>query len=162
MKLENKNINEAQNPQRDIYQELRVVGLTHDQCSDVMDLIDTLPIHIKEGVNNTKVSVSNGLITVEPNHVELIEEILIKELTDVFQGSSQQPLEYPLYISEIKQNNVIGSENLNPYIIPNTSNYTKQQMRECWDASSAHTIGSHIDFKQSHPDFNEFIEGLSK
>jgi len=35
----------------------------------VMDLIDTLPIHIKEGVNNTKVSVSNGIITVEPNHV---------------------------------------------------------------------------------------------
>ena len=55
--------------QRDIYQELRVVGLTHDQCSDVMDLIDTLPIHIKEGVNNTKVSVSNGIITVEPNHI---------------------------------------------------------------------------------------------
>jgi hypothetical protein len=55
--------------QRDIYQELRVVGLTHDQCSDVIDLIDTLPIHIKDGVNNTKVSISNGIITVEPNHV---------------------------------------------------------------------------------------------
>ena len=55
--------------QRDIYQELRVIGLTHDQCSDVMDLIDTLPIHIKDGINNTKVSVSNGIITVEPNHV---------------------------------------------------------------------------------------------
>lgn len=55
--------------QRDIYQELRVIGLTHDQCSDVMDLIDTLPIHIKEDINNTKVSVSNGIITVEPNHV---------------------------------------------------------------------------------------------
>ena len=55
--------------QRDIYQELRFIGLTHDQCSDVMDLIDTLPIHIKDGINNTKVSVSNGIITVEPNHV---------------------------------------------------------------------------------------------
>ena len=55
--------------QRDIYQELRVIGLTHDQCSDVMDLIDTLPIHIKDGINHTKVSVSNGIITVEPNHV---------------------------------------------------------------------------------------------
>ena len=55
--------------QRDIYQELRFIGLTHDQCSDVMDLIDTLPIHIKEGINNTKVSVSNGIITVESNHV---------------------------------------------------------------------------------------------
>lgn len=55
--------------QRDIYQELRVVGLTHEQCSDIMDLIDTLPIHIKDGINNTKVSVSNGIITVEPNHV---------------------------------------------------------------------------------------------
>ena len=55
--------------QRDIYQELRVVGLTHDQCSDVMSLIDTLPIHIKDGVYNTKVSVLNGIITVEPNHV---------------------------------------------------------------------------------------------
>jgi len=55
--------------QRDIYQELRAVGLTHDQCSDVIDLIDTLPIHIKDGVNNTKVSISNGIITAEPNHV---------------------------------------------------------------------------------------------
>ena len=55
--------------QRDIYQELRVIGLTHDQCSDVMDLIDTLPIHIKDGINHTKVSVSNGIITVEPNNV---------------------------------------------------------------------------------------------
>ena len=55
--------------QRDIYQELRIIGLTHDQCSDVMNLIDTLPIHIIDGVNNTKVSVSNGIITVEPNHV---------------------------------------------------------------------------------------------
>lgn len=69
--------NETQTPklgisdviQRDIYQELRDIGLTHDQCSIVMDLIDTLPIHIKEGINNTKVSVSNGIITVEPNVV---------------------------------------------------------------------------------------------
>jgi hypothetical protein len=55
--------------QRDIYQELRVIGLTHDQCSDVMDLIDTIPIQIKAGINNTKVSVTNGIIIVEPNHV---------------------------------------------------------------------------------------------
>lgn len=54
--------------QRDIYQELRHIGLTHDQCDNVMDLIDTLPIHIKEGINNTKVSISNGVITVEPNN----------------------------------------------------------------------------------------------
>jgi hypothetical protein len=77
MNKEAENLNNAQNPklgisdviQRDIYQELRVVGLTHEQCFDVMNLIDTLPIHIKEGVNNTKVSVSNGIITVETNHV---------------------------------------------------------------------------------------------
>lgn len=55
--------------QRDIYKDLRFIGLTHDQCSDVLDLIDTLQIHIKEGINNTKVSISNGIITVEPNHV---------------------------------------------------------------------------------------------
>jgi hypothetical protein len=77
MKKEEQKLNSTENPklgisdviQRDIYQELRFIGLTHDQCSDVIDLIDTLPIHIKEGVNNTKVSVSNGIITVEPNHV---------------------------------------------------------------------------------------------
>jgi hypothetical protein len=56
--------------QRDIYQELRVIGLTHDQCSNVMDLINGLPIHIKEGVNNTKVNISNGIIMVEPNNIK--------------------------------------------------------------------------------------------
>ena len=66
---ENSELNISDVIQRDIYQELRFIGLTHDQCSDVMDLIDTLPIHIKDGINNTKVSVSNGIITVEPNHV---------------------------------------------------------------------------------------------
>lgn len=56
------------NMQRDIYQELRAIGLTSDQCSDVMDLIDTLPIHIKTGVYNVKVNLSNGIITIEPNY----------------------------------------------------------------------------------------------
>jgi hypothetical protein len=28
--------------ERDIYQELRYIGLTHEQCSEVMNLIDTL------------------------------------------------------------------------------------------------------------------------
>lgn len=35
--------NTASKPkQRDIYQELRIMGLTHDQCSDVTDLINEL------------------------------------------------------------------------------------------------------------------------
>ena len=53
--------------QRDIYQELRFIGLTHDQCSNVMDLIDTLPIRIKGGLNNIRVSILYGVITVEEN-----------------------------------------------------------------------------------------------
>jgi hypothetical protein len=58
------------NKERDIYQELRsVIGLTHDQCSEVMKLIDTLPIKIKDGISNTKVSILNGIITVEPSCV---------------------------------------------------------------------------------------------
>lgn len=53
--------------ERDIYTELRVIGLTSEQCSDVLDLIGTLPIEIKEGVNNIKVNISSGVITIEPN-----------------------------------------------------------------------------------------------
>jgi hypothetical protein len=65
---ESEQLNKHAVKQRDIYQELRFIGLTHDQCSEVMDLIDTLPIEIK-GVDNIKISVSNGRITVEPNHI---------------------------------------------------------------------------------------------
>lgn len=79
--------------QRDIYQELRVVGLTHDQCRDVMDLIDTLPIHIKDGINNTKVSVSNGIITVEPNHVVCSSVSLPKQKRVMFKFDDDEPMQ---------------------------------------------------------------------
>lgn len=54
---------------RDIYQELRMIGLTHDQCSDVMDLITTLPIQIGVGIENTSVTITDdGIIRVEKNN----------------------------------------------------------------------------------------------
>jgi len=57
--------------QRDIYQELRTIGLTHDQCSEVMDLINTLPIQILEGITDTKVSILDGIIKVEPMNINV-------------------------------------------------------------------------------------------
>jgi len=62
------NLNISDVIQRDIWQELRYIGLTSDQCSEVLELIDTLPIQVK-GVDNIKVSILHGIITVEPNHV---------------------------------------------------------------------------------------------
>jgi len=58
---------QLENPiiQRDIYQELRVIGLTHDQCDSVMSLINTLPIQV--AVDNVKVSILNGVIMVDSN-----------------------------------------------------------------------------------------------
>ena len=40
--------------------------------------------------------------------------------------------------------------------------YSEEDMKKCWDASSAYTIGSHKDFKQSHPDFKEWSEQFKK
>jgi len=35
-------------------------------------------------------------------------------------------------------------------------------LKMCWDAASAYTIGSHKDFKQTHPDFKEWLEQFKK
>lgn len=49
---------------RDIYQELRTIGLTSDQCCDVMDLIRKLPITVL--VPDVKATIDiNGLITID-------------------------------------------------------------------------------------------------
>jgi hypothetical protein len=49
-----------------IYTELRSIGLTHDMCDEVVELIKQIPIHIKEGITNTCVRIDNGIIIVEP------------------------------------------------------------------------------------------------
>jgi hypothetical protein len=55
--------------QRDLYAELRSLGsMTSDQCCEVLDWTEKLPIRIL-GLSNVKVSVVQGVITVEPNHV---------------------------------------------------------------------------------------------
>lgn len=40
--------------------------------------------------------------------------------------------------------------------------YSEEDMKKCWEASSAYTVGSHQDFKQTHPDFRSFIEKFKK
>jgi hypothetical protein len=55
--------------QRDLYAELRSSGsMTSDQCCEVLDWTEKLPIQII-GLNNVKVSIVQGVIRVEPNHV---------------------------------------------------------------------------------------------
>ena len=55
--------------QRDLYAELRSLGsMTSDQCCEVLDWTEKLPIQII-GLNNIKVSIVQGVIRVEPNHV---------------------------------------------------------------------------------------------
>ncbi len=57
--------------ERDLYNELRIMGLTSDQCSDILDWTEKLPINILQGIVNTKVSVKQGLIIVEPTPADI-------------------------------------------------------------------------------------------
>ena len=47
---------------RDLYLELRTIGLTIGQCSEVLEWINTLPIRITG--NNHTVKIEDGIITV--------------------------------------------------------------------------------------------------
>ena len=40
--------------------------------------------------------------------------------------------------------------------------YNNQDLKNCWDASSAYTMASHKDFKQTHPNFIQWIKELKK
>lgn len=40
--------------------------------------------------------------------------------------------------------------------------YNEEDMKKCWDASSAYTIGSYKYFKQTHPDFKEWLDQFKK
>lgn len=51
---------------RDLFAELRRMGFTSDQCSDILDWTEKLPIHIIE-LENTKVSIQQGIVKVEKN-----------------------------------------------------------------------------------------------
>lgn len=59
---------------RDLFAELRAIGLTSDQCCEILDWTEKLPIHIS-GLNYTKVSVEQGLIKIEPRVEEFDQEI---------------------------------------------------------------------------------------
>jgi hypothetical protein len=48
---------------RDLYGELRIIGLTHDQCSDVMDWLEKLPIEVYG--SNISVNIEHGIIKVK-------------------------------------------------------------------------------------------------
>lgn len=51
---------------RDLFAELRMMGFTSDQCSDILDWTEKLPIHIIE-LENTKVYIQQGVVKVEKN-----------------------------------------------------------------------------------------------
>jgi hypothetical protein len=49
---------------KDIYQELRAIGLTFDQCNEVLELIADLPVMKEAGTAdvNVNVNISEGII----------------------------------------------------------------------------------------------------
>ena len=49
---------------KDIYQELRAIGLTFDQCNEVLELMADLPVMREAGTAdvNVNVNVSEGII----------------------------------------------------------------------------------------------------
>lgn len=51
---------------RDLLAELRALGLTFEQCCQILEWTESLPIHIL-GLSNIRVTNTQGLIIVEPN-----------------------------------------------------------------------------------------------
>jgi hypothetical protein len=47
---------------RDIYQELRTIGLTFDQCNEVLELMADLPVMKEAGTADVNVNISEGII----------------------------------------------------------------------------------------------------
>ena len=49
---------------KDIYQELRAIGLTFDQCNEVLELMADLPVMKEAGTAdvNVNVNISEGII----------------------------------------------------------------------------------------------------
>lgn len=50
------------------------------------------------------------------------------------------------------------------FITDTECNFEKmyQSLKDCWKAACAYTIGSHKDFKQTHPNFEEWFNQLKK
>ena len=40
--------------------------------------------------------------------------------------------------------------------------FSYEDLKNCWDASSAYTMASHKDFKQTHQNFIEWIKKFKK
>jgi hypothetical protein len=59
---------------RNLHEELLRMGIPSTQCRQVLDWTDTLPIRILEGIENTKVSISQGIVTIEKNKSNLIDK----------------------------------------------------------------------------------------
>jgi len=51
---------------RDLSRELRDMGFTTDQCCEILNWTEKLPIHIIE-LENTKVYIQQGVVKVEKN-----------------------------------------------------------------------------------------------
>lgn len=49
---------------RDLFTELRAMGFTSDQCCEILDWTEKLPIQIM-GLEYTKVSIQQGVVKVE-------------------------------------------------------------------------------------------------
>jgi hypothetical protein len=57
----------------DFFADLDKIGLSEQQRNSVIQLFNNMPIHITSGIHNTKVSVCDGVILVEPNTESPIE-----------------------------------------------------------------------------------------
>jgi len=47
---------------------LQAIGLNDNQCDEVFLIMNQMPIHILEGVNNVYAHIENGIIIIEPNN----------------------------------------------------------------------------------------------
>lgn len=54
---------------RDLYQELRTLGFTSDQCCQILDWTENLPIILSHQTKDVRLTISQGIISVNKSEV---------------------------------------------------------------------------------------------
>ena len=98
-----KELSEVNLSNRNLHEELLRMGITSAQCRQILDWTATLPIRILEGIENTKVSISQGVVTIEKNKSNLIDKSGIEsEIFPVLSklGFTKSPSDEFVYLNE--------------------------------------------------------------